>query len=54
MKKSGLKERFKTTVLNNGKIETKLEYAKKMKENGVALETISNITGMSAEDIKKL
>ena len=35
-------------------MKAKLETAKKMKEKGINIETISNITGLSIEDIKKL
>ena len=37
-----------------GKLEGKLEDAKKMKEKGYSIETISEITGLSIEEIASL
>ena len=43
--KNGIKE---------GKLKEKLNMAKKMKEKGMQLEDIKEITGLTIEDIKKL
>ena len=53
-KQEGLKERRNQTEKLNGMKEAKLEDAKKMKEEGINIETISNITGLSKAEIEKL
>lgn len=35
-------------------MKEKIQIAKKMKENGIELETIKKITGLSKEEIEKL
>ncbi len=48
-KKEGRKEGFEEGIEKNTK-----ETALKMKENGIYISLISNITGLSVEDIEKL
>ncbi len=38
----------------SGRKETKIEDAKRMKENGIKIELIIKITGLSKEEIEKL
>ena len=42
------------TAFDDGKIEGKMETAKKLKENGVSTDIISNATGLSVSEIDKL
>ena len=51
---NGKAERKDWTVRLNGKREAKLEDAKKMKEKGIDIETISSITELTKEEIEKL
>jgi len=49
-----IKEKGKLEGILEGKMEGKLEDAKKMKEKGYSIEAITEITGLSKEEIKKL
>ena len=57
-KNEGLKERpqnwFKRTALKNGEKKIKIEIAKKMKAKNIDISSISDITGLSIEEINIL
>ena len=52
--KNGLEERTKRTEKNNGIKQEKLETAKKMLEEGINIETIIKITGLTKEKIVEI
>jgi predicted transposase/invertase (TIGR01784 family) len=52
-KKEGLHE-GREEGLNKGRQEEKRQTAIKMKENGLAIDLIANITGLSLEEIERL
>jgi predicted transposase YdaD len=51
-KEIGLKEGLQKG-LQEGKLEEKIETAKKMKKEGLSLDLIIKITGLSKKDLKK-
>ena len=56
LRKAGQQEKKKEdqSGLVEGKIETKNEIAKKMKEEGLDVEIIVKVTGLAKEEIEKL
>ena len=50
----GIRKEGRAEGKAEGRAETNLENAKKMKENGIALELISKITGLSKNKIMSL
>ena len=48
------KEKEEWNGLAEGKVETKNEIAKKMKNKGMDIETIVELTGLTNEEIEKL
>jgi predicted transposase/invertase (TIGR01784 family) len=55
-KEIGLKEGLQKGLqegLEKGKLEAKIETAKKMKKEGLSLDLIIKITGLSKKDLKK-
>lgn len=49
-----LKEDIMEKGMEKGKKEKTLEIAKKMKDKGILIETIKEITGLNKEEIEKL